>query len=535
MSSWGPNFSSQSHNDFTGDASGHDNFHSNDTWSHGFDANGLPANSSNFYNHVWGDRTESSSGSWSMLSVMQDPATGNTTTYSDGGGSGGPSNTTTYDTTTYTPGLSGGSVGVGPSGGNLWGAPPGAMPPPFSGGEAASNWGDLVAVVDPPPVTDVAPSRSRDWLEDMLDGALNSGQPSAAGSLPLYGTYFNPQAGAAMRVINNFSQNGLIGAWACGNVQNDIAAMNHGPSSQEGRSAGQALSQSGQFVEFGVNVSVSAPFAAAAAGVQPLRGGIPGIGRPPQLDFSSCPGLRTGGCFSGRMLIDVEGGKKRAKDIQVGDRVAARSQFDSTGPIEYKEVEEVFIRVTPILNVHVAGQVIETSPEHPFYVEGRGWIPAGMLQIGDVLLTREGEQVFVEGVGNSGRVETVYNWRIRDWHTYFVSAGERALSIWAHNANGPCNLHHSDPVFMGGERNQVRTRMTERQHQRLHRDLNSFLFEETDALGNHMRPQRGNSGADIRANFTRDARLDALARFYRQYQARYPNAFRDFFAQHPGL
>ncbi len=359
-------------------------------------------------------------------------------TASDSGSWNTPTNTN-YDTTVSTSGFSGGSVGVGASGGNQWSAPAAAQPP-FTVGDVNNALNQLVAQqlahMAPPPVTSAAPPpRSRDPLEDMLDRALLSGQPAAAGSLDLYGGYFDPRGGSALRLVDNFSNYGPIGAWFMSDTRNNIANIAHGPSSQEGRSAGQALSQSGQFVEFGVNVSVSAPFAAAAAGVQPLRGGIPGIGRPPQINPSQiCPGQLGDGCFTGRMLFDVPNGKKRAKDIQVGDLVAARSEFDSSAPIEYKQVEEVFVRVSPIWNVHVAGQIIECSPEHPFYVKSRGWIPAGMLQIGDVLLTRGGEQVLVEGVGNSGRVETTYNWRIADWHTYFVSAAESAISIWAHNA-----------------------------------------------------------------------------------------------------
>ena len=52
------------------------------------------------------------------------------------------------------------------------------------------------------------------------------------------------------------------------------------------------------------------------------------------------------------------------------------SEFDPHGPIELKEVEEVFVRVAPIWNVHVAGRIIRTTAEHPFWVVGRGWIPA---------------------------------------------------------------------------------------------------------------------------------------------------------------
>src|SRR5439155_1050451 len=112
------------------------------------------------------------------------------------------------------------------------------------------------------------------------------------------------------------------------------------------------------------------------------------------------------------------------------------NEFDPEGPVQLKEVEEVFVRVAPIVNVHVGDQIIRTTVEHPFYVVGRSWIPAGMLNIGDLLMMRDGSQVPVGGVADSGEVTTVYNWQIAQHHTYFVSATEVAVSVWAHNAGG---------------------------------------------------------------------------------------------------
>jgi hypothetical protein len=129
------------------------------------------------------------------------------------------------------------------------------------------------------------------------------------------------------------------------------------------------------------------------------------------------------------------GGKKRADAIQVGDRLWARDEFDPAGPLALKEVEEVFVRSAPLWNLHVAGQRLKTTAEHPFYVVGQGWVPAGMLRIGDRLLTQDGRAVPVEGVAPSGQRATVYNWRIAEYHTYYVSAAETSPSLWAHNAD----------------------------------------------------------------------------------------------------
>jgi hypothetical protein len=95
--------------------------------------------------------------------------------------------------------------------------------------------------------------------------------------------------------------------------------------------------------------------------------------------------------------------------------------------------------------------------------------------------------------------------------------------------------HHSDPKFMGGDSKQPVTQMPPDKHRQLHKDLNDFLRSKTDDAGRHMRPQRGNSGDDIRDAFSREDRLDALAEFYKQFASKYREAFNDFFKQHPGL
>ncbi len=109
-----------------------------------------------------------------------------------------------------------------------------------------------------------------------------------------------------------------------------------------------------------------------------------------------------GACFTARMWMENEHGRTQAFRVKVGDKLWARNELDPTGPIELREVEEVFERLARIWNVHVAGEILETTAEHPFYVVGRGWIAACQLQIGDLLMTRSGLLVPVEGVADSG-------------------------------------------------------------------------------------------------------------------------------------
>ena len=46
-----------------------------------------------------------------------------------------------------------------------------------------------------------------------------------------------------------------------------------------------------------------------------------------------------------------------------------------------------------------------------------------------------GEWLPVEEVEDTGRFAKVYNFRVADWHTYFVGDSSWGFSVWAHNAS----------------------------------------------------------------------------------------------------
>jgi hypothetical protein len=145
-----------------------------------------------------------------------------------------------------------------------------------------------------------------------------------------------------------------------------------------------------------------------------------------------------GACFTGDMLLLCEGGKKRADAIREGDQLWSRDEHDPDGPLVLKRVLRRFERTAKIWHMRVAGRLLRTTVEHPFWVENRqSWLPVGELQIGDVVRTDAGELLPVEAIEDAGKWEKVYNWEIEDYHTYFVSASEDAPNVWAHNT-APC-------------------------------------------------------------------------------------------------
>ncbi|MEZ6141286.1 MAG: polymorphic toxin-type HINT domain-containing protein [Zavarzinella sp.] len=139
-------------------------------------------------------------------------------------------------------------------------------------------------------------------------------------------------------------------------------------------------------------------------------------------------------CFAAGTPLLTPVGSCNIEDFQIGDLVLSRDEYDSTAPIEAKVVEEVFVRLAPILSIHVHGQVINTTGEHPFYVENKGWIDAQDLIPGDRFLSHDDRWISIEEIFDTSEWKTVYNLRIADHHTYFVGCDDWGFSAWVHNA-----------------------------------------------------------------------------------------------------
>jgi hypothetical protein len=109
------------------------------------------------------------------------------------------------------------------------------------------------------------------------------------------------------------------------------------------------------------------------------------------------------------------------------------SQDPETGETAYKEVIKTFVRETDtILHVKAGESEIETTREHPFWVEGSGFVCAESLKAGDNLRLASGGKAAVEEVWEEPLDERVqvYNFEVADFHTYFVSE----LGVLVHNS-----------------------------------------------------------------------------------------------------
>ena len=150
--------------------------------------------------------------------------------------------------------------------------------------------------------------------------------------------------------------------------------------------------------------------------------------------------LFRGPCFvAGTPVQMADGSTKAVEQIRPGDIVQSRDP--DSGKTETKKVMQTFVSqvhsvVTLKLGDPKTGVVLETltcTSQHPFYVAGKGFTPAGQLTVGASLATRSGLTLTVLSVNacSSDKGYTVYNFEVSDDHTYFV--GKVDGGTWVHN------------------------------------------------------------------------------------------------------
>ena len=135
-------------------------------------------------------------------------------------------------------------------------------------------------------------------------------------------------------------------------------------------------------------------------------------------------------CFVAGTLVMAVAGMVAIETIKSGDKVISTDpETMETSP---KTVLETYIReVTTLVHLTVNGEEIVTTVDHPFYVKNQGFIKAGELIVGDELLDVNGNVLLVENfdVELTDEPVKVYNFKVEDFHTYFVGN----CKIWVHN------------------------------------------------------------------------------------------------------
>ena len=152
-----------------------------------------------------------------------------------------------------------------------------------------------------------------------------------------------------------------------------------------------------------------------------------------------------GQCFAAGTLVELaDGTSKPIEQVKAGDWVASRdaerveksrSKLKSSENVGKRVVRTFVTEQKSTVEVALAsGETIQCTTGHLFFVEGKGFVPAARLAIGNAIVTRAGPSVKVRKVEQSGTA-TVYNFEVEGTHTYFVGK----TAAWVHNA-GLCDL-----------------------------------------------------------------------------------------------
>jgi Pretoxin HINT domain len=125
------------------------------------------------------------------------------------------------------------------------------------------------------------------------------------------------------------------------------------------------------------------------------------------------------GCFVAGTPVHTPLGLHAIDTLRAGEPVHAVDP--QTGAVERAVVITAYTRTTPELRVLRIGEhELRCSPEHPFLVADRGWVPAGELIMGEELVMISGGARSLESISSEPGPVTVHNIEVDGPHTYAV-------------------------------------------------------------------------------------------------------------------
>ena len=166
-----------------------------------------------------------------------------------------------------------------------------------------------------------------------------------------------------------------------------------------------------------------------------------------------CNGAKN--CLVAGTLVLTENGERPIELLQIGDKVWALNLESQQN--ELADVVRLFEREAPetwILTIE-GGNQIETTDEHPFYVEGRGFLRTEQLQVGDRLRTFAGETVVLAALGTRPEPRRVFNFEVAEQHNYYVGS----LQVLVHNCDDDDDAEFGPDIVYrsGGDTNKTFT------------------------------------------------------------------------------
>jgi len=145
--------------------------------------------------------------------------------------------------------------------------------------------------------------------------------------------------------------------------------------------------------------------------------------------FSSYTGGGAGCFVAGTQVLLADGSAKPIEEVRVGDLVRT-----GPGAADVSRVSEAIVRTTgkinsiefgPALGLSATGRqqagVLQATPEHEVWVDGKGWTAVANLKAGDWLMDSSGEPMIVHGITSSSDPVRVYTLSNQEDHAFYAN------------------------------------------------------------------------------------------------------------------
>ena len=143
-------------------------------------------------------------------------------------------------------------------------------------------------------------------------------------------------------------------------------------------------------------------------------------------------------CFvAGTPVLLADGTVKPIEEVRPGDMVLAADHLNP-GEAESAEVIRVFDNgFKTVVRLVFDCQTVVCTPEHPFFVPGKGWKTASELERGDQCVSADGGKILFERREEIAEPQRVYNFEVGGKHTYYVGT-TLTDSVLVHNVCSSC-------------------------------------------------------------------------------------------------
>lgn len=149
--------------------------------------------------------------------------------------------------------------------------------------------------------------------------------------------------------------------------------------------------------------------------------------------------------FSADTSVSTIDGLQPIGQLETGTLVLAYGE--TTNTTGYYPLLAVLVHEDPIiLFLTIDGEVVETTPDHPFYTE-QGWVEAGELWVGAAVYTAGGDYGHVQALQLAPIPQPMYDLTVATTHTFFVGVGQWLV----HNCNFPDNSSQVNHIFRDAE------------------------------------------------------------------------------------